>query len=513
MTPTVVATVDRAGTVPVAPNPSPSSVGLTLTVSPDHGVVGSGVQIEGSIAPDLRSSTEIWVEFWPDGPHQSLGDKAHTKYTGPVWPSRWPVRPGPDGHFTLDVVKVPRVIQTASGDLWLIEPGAHDFALVLDSQHTVFAPFRVDAPPPPPTALPPPTVRFDHLWLADARTGWLTGARCQESLPPTPDANGNVPGPAPPQCEGLIERTTDAGQTWQEQYRGKILVEQIQFVDERTGWAIGRQNGDCSHTLCPAVLLRTGDAGAHWNPVFSTALDLPSIAFTSPTEGWVLGRACTFAVTATECVPRLLITHDGGRTWRGQPAPVIGSVSHPTARDGWIAASFSVPGTPQLVVTHDGGQTWQTLAQPEGDVKSIFFRTLLEGWLLAGTQPGAGSQPKAVYHTTDGGRTWVRLAASREWDQTVGQDGGITDSGYLGPMVFTTPRDGWIASARGGLLHSADGGKTWTPAPIDAHYFVDVHFADPRDGWALSIEDPGLWATSDGGKTWRSIALPSGGAR
>ena len=168
--PTVAATA-------LGPTPSPSGTsqaGLTLTVKPGHGVVGSGVRITGSIAPDLLSSAPVYVELWPSGPHKSLGDKADTKYTGPVWPSQWRVRPGPDGHFMLDIVKVPRVIQTASGDLWLIKPGAHDFALVLDAQHKVFAPFQVDVPPPGPTTPPPPTVQFQHLWLADAQTGWLS---------------------------------------------------------------------------------------------------------------------------------------------------------------------------------------------------------------------------------------------------------------------------------------------------------------------------------------------------
>ena len=225
-------------------NPSPSSTGLTLSVQPEHGGLGSGVRITGSVAPNLMPPTPIDVEFWPGGPHQSLGDRAQTKYTGPVWPSRWPVRPGKDGRFTLDIVKVPRVIQTASGDLWLIEPGPHDFALVLDTPHATFAPFQVDAPLPLPTTLPPPTVQFQRLWLADALTGWLTGARCQ----------------------GVIDATTDGGKTWLSESLGdpRLIPRAIQFVDARHGWLAATTLSTCDQT-CATVIFRTTDGGATWH--------------------------------------------------------------------------------------------------------------------------------------------------------------------------------------------------------------------------------------------------------
>ena len=506
--------------VPSGWNPSASSAGLTLSVQPKHGEGGSGVRIQGSIAPNLMPSTQIDVEFWPGGPHKPLGDRAQTKYTGPVWPSRWPVRPGPDGRFTLDIVKVPRVIQTTSGDLWLIEPGAHDFALVLDSQHATFAPFRVDAPPPPPATLPPPTVQFQHLWLADARSGWLSGVRCQEPLPPTPDANGNIPWPSPPQCQGLIVGTTNGGQTWQEQYRGDAQAGQIQFAGTKDGWALGAAGTACPNSTCPSALLRTTDGGARWSAIFTTTLRNPSIAFTSPTAGWLVGDACpTSPVDPVACVGHLLTTTDGGQTWRDATLPIKGAslaLAHPAPSDGWIVASDSGPGPTDLIVTHDGGATWQTLTNPAAPgfafAQSLTFRTSTQGWLLGGSEPGAGEQMKVVFATSDGGRTWTTLAHTDRMGQPqTNVAGSLPIGGYLGPMVASSDRDLWIASARGALLHSADGGKTWQGAAIKAYYFVDVQFADAQNGWALSIEDRGLWATRDSGNTWRQVAFPTVG--
>jgi hypothetical protein len=204
------------------PSPSPTSAGLTLRLDPDHGGVGFGVRIEGSVAPDLRTGHELRLEFRPGRAHRSLGDPAHTKHTGPTWPASWTLHLDASGGFS-EVVKVPWVMLGSDGDLWEILPGDHAFAVVLDDQHEVVASFHVDAPPPPPTAVPAPAVDFRDSWLVDAKTGWLAAERCQYQQAPTPDANANLGSPPPPVCEGLMARTTDGGRTWSEQSLGSLI--------------------------------------------------------------------------------------------------------------------------------------------------------------------------------------------------------------------------------------------------------------------------------------------------
>ena len=520
-------------------NPGASAAGLTLTIKPDHGGVGSGVRIEGSVAPSLRTGGEVLIRFLTDGPHRSLGDKFHTEYRGAIWPHLWWVHLDANGHFA-QVVKVPRVIQFGTGaETWSIEPGIHHFALVLDRGHAAFVPFSVDAPLPPPTTSPAPAVRFQHLWLANAQTGWLTGTRCQEPLPPTPDANGNVSPPPPPSCQGVIEHTTDGGQTWLPESLGdgRLIPRAIQFADPEHGWLAATIS--CSYDQqCATIIFRTTDGGQRWDAVYHTGPNTPglilkghptvprsaaltTLAFTSVQDGWAFGQACAKA-SGQDCRPVLLVTHNGGISWDQPllPSDLTGYVAvdlaHPTTLDGWIVAG-DLGATTRLIVTHDGGNSWQTLPDPVSPgftfAQSLAFQTSVRGWLLAGSQPGAGEQGKEVFATNDGGQSWTKLA----WTGLMGQSqnsarGGLPIGGYIGPMVSSSDRDVWIASARGGLLHSADGGKMWKDAPIPSHYFVAVHFADAKNGWALSIEGPGLWATTDGGLTWRQVPLPEGSA-
>lgn len=513
-TPTALSTPEvNAVPPPVSTISSGMADGLTLTVNPGHGGVGTGVKIEGSIAPNLQTSQSVTVEFLPSGPHRSLGDKSNTKYTGPIWPSRWTVRVDANGHF-VDVVKVPKVIQTYKGELWEIEPGTHAFAIVADQNQGTYASvaFQVVAPPPPTTPSPP-TTQFHQLWLANATQGWLTGVRCQEESPATPDANQNVPTPAPARCQGLIESTSDGGKTWHEQYQGDVQPSAIQFVGTQTGWMIGAKGAQCLDDNCPSALLRTTDGGAHWTSIYTTWLRLTDVDFTSPTEGWLLGQACATNENRSDCPWHLLVTDDGGETWRDSVVSIQGyilDVDHPTTWDGWITAS-TVAGGAQIIATHDDGRTWQALPDPSPKLawdQLLFFRTPKEGWLLATGQPAAGSQMKELYGTTDGGRTWTRLATTGViTDQQTAKPHGLPLGGYAGPMVFSTASNGWIASPRGGLLHSTDGGKTWDAPTVPDHYFVGVHFADSDHGWALSLH--GLWATSDGGKNWHQVALPT----
>lgn len=86
--------------------------------------------------------------------------------------------------------------------------------------------------------------------------------------------------------------------------------------------------------------------------------------------------------------------------------------------------------------------------------------------------------------------------------------GGLPTGGYVVLVVSPTARDGWMASPRGALLHSADGGKTWRPAAIAAHFFSAVGFVTAQVGWAVSAERPAVWLTDDAGRTWRAVALP-----
>ncbi len=77
---------------------------------------------------------------------------------------------------------------------------------------------------------------------------------------------------------------------------------------------------------------------------------------------------------------------------------------------------------------------------------------------------------------------------------------------------------GWgIASGADGILHilrTDNAGEEWReitpPQPLTPHSFVltpSVHFNDPENGWVSYTGTDLIWATRDGGRTWRPSRL------
>jgi len=102
----------------------------------------------------------------------------------------------------------------------------------------------------------------------------------------------------------------------------------------------------------------------------------------------------------------------------------------------------------------------------------------------------------AIYHTTNGGKTWEKR-----------------DSGTKLPLFsidFADAQQGWIVGKSGEILATADGGKTWArqKSPIDAgKALFKVRAVDRRTVWAVG--DWGAIAvTTDGGATWQDRSLP-----
>ena len=170
--------------------------------------------------------------------------------------------------------------------------------------------------------------------------------------------------------------------------------------------------------------------------------------------------------------------------------------------------------------SHDAGDHWERLGFPERGAVV---------WALAfhPTRPEimyAGLAPVGVYRSENGGDTWRKLP-------------GAVDTGHC-PMGFPTralgiavdpgrPDDVYVALEVSGVIHSRDGGETWTDlsAPLiklseqphlrsrlcsstDASGMLDSHaitISAARPGRAVLGVRMGLFATEDHGATWYDI--------
>lgn len=83
-------------------------------------------------------------------------------------------------------------------------------------------------------------------------------------------------------------------------------------------------------------------------------------------------------------------------------------------------------------------------------------------------------------------------------------------SATLNSVHFVDEKFGWAVGHWGAILHTQDGGETWTRQRVDTttdRPLFSVHFVNRNHGVAV-----GLWSlvliTDDGGKNWTGVSLP-----
>jgi len=124
-------------------------------------------------------------------------------------------------------------------------------------------------------------------------------------------------------------------------------------------------------------------------------------------------------------------------------------------------------------------------------------QAMMLGTARAGSRIVAVGDHGVVVLSDDGGR-------SHRQARIVPTDVTLTS------VVFAGDRDGWAVGHRGVVLHTQDGGETWSIQRIDQtedRPLFAVHFFDAQHGVAV-----GLWSrvivTSDGGSHWEPVTLP-----
>jgi len=301
-----------------------------------------------------------------------------------------------------------------------------------------------------------PADRIQSVVAVGANDLWLAAGDVIGLVPFSQSADGSDRGAA-------IFRSTDGGTTWATitlpgcvQACGGNLS--LSFVDALHGFAtIGPGNSMHTHVYS------TTDGGSSWNPV--SVLFTPPIAdivFTTVADGWALTDPTFIGDTVTSPGYSLLQTTDGGVTWT-QPLglPAAGMYEAPTffgAQDGVVLRSSP---SPVVFATTDGGGTWSSHRLPIGaspDVPGGGFP-----FSAASPSTWVALTPSALVETGDSGLHWTSVPTP------IG-----SGKGYK-PLVFFSARDGWVAGTAPGC-------------------------ANPMGCL------PGLYATHDGGRTWKVVS-------
>ena len=170
------------------------------------------------------------------------------------------------------------------------------------------------------------------------------------------------------------------------------------------------------------------------------------------------------------------------------------------AERGWALTGHD------LLLTDDGGRTWRSIwqpASPDATVRAVHFLDPMTGWVVSWTPKGG---QVALQRTSDGGNHWIVTLLPDDYPDGVGTVSvEAVDADTMWVQVEAVHGS---ASSIGGLFASHDGGATWLPG-ITSPAGWPVRFVSPTDGWTFSgpLGDH-LQATKDGGKTWHEVSIP-----
>ena len=288
------------------------------------------------------------------------------------------------------------------------------------------------------------------------------------------------------------------------------------------------------------VLLKSNDGGSTWHEAVaidsgSYCVPINDIRFIDDSVGWFRTGVAGWVSPSG----RLYTTGDGGTSWRCvDPSTYWIDIQLLNADTGYGIAY----GSRLLFKTRDGGITWDSVAEISGRGQAVFFLDDSTGWI------GASS---GIFRTVDG----------VIWNQTLQ---GVDSKN----IWFRDAQHGWAIVDDDSIIHTADGGLSWSgqpcanSAPVELNAFafnsqdygvcvgmyghvrtkgeqlsqwqgrgtsslygkiVDIHVLNDMEVWLCGVEyagfsDPNMYGyeyfrnallhTVDGGEHWTKTTFP-----
>ncbi len=182
----------------------------------------------------------------------------------------------------------------------------------------------------------------------------------------------------------------------------------------------------------------------------------------------------------------------------------LGKFQFVTADEGWMLEGRNI-----LFHTLDKGKTWLKTEFDDYSWRSLRFIDNTNGFMAG--ERYFRDQPEvrgAIFVTSEGGRNWTELKTGF----TVDDKWRFRDIWPISSSEIWVIGD-FIWKTGNFLLHSADGGKTWKQAAIDAtilseHRNSSIRFNDDGMGWILRMPARNFLFTKDRGTTWTVRNLP-----
>jgi photosystem II stability/assembly factor-like uncharacterized protein len=238
----------------------------------------------------------------------------------------------------------------------------------------------------------------------------------------------------------------------------------------------------------PAALaapVSVGHSGWSWSDPSPQGETLNDVVFTG-TRGFAVGDFGT-----------VLRSEDGGDTWAGLPS---GTTSDLTQVQEVEPDTVVVAGGCTVRESTNGGASFQRL--PVNESESACATKIASFSFLSASTGFVEQEDGTIFLTTDGGQT---LAA-----KTPVPLNGATPA----QLRFVSPTTGFaVTSGPGGgrIFRTTDGADSWTQVAATGASLSDVDFVTSATAYAVGANSTLLHST-DGGNTWTTLplALPAG---
>jgi len=242
------------------------------------------------------------------------------------------------------------------------------------------------------------------------------------------------------------------------------------------------------------IILHTSN-GVDWESQASSlsvpGADLSSVSVVDENTVWVAGG---FSMGYGV----VLRTTDGGNSWQrlGSPASipeVILGISAVSRDAAWIVGDNNA-----VYRTADGGITWHDVSDPAHS--SCVWQNVLATDFSSAWLSGADIPDGRILHTEDGGMTWTSHAESLIVDY---------------PMISITAWDDdniWAVGHGFTILRTTDGGATWVNTTPESHQGSPndangITLLSENEAWVV-LDYGNIWKTGDGGVTWTVQSIP-----